>query len=48
MGYGFKVAVLITDTNALTDATVVEIVRLDANICLKVDLSQTNIRMVNS
>ncbi len=37
----------ITDTDALTDKVVVEIVKLDANICLKVNLNQLNIRMVN-
>ena len=37
----------ITDTNALTDEVVVEMVKLDANICLKVNLNQANIRMVN-
>ena len=37
----------ITDTNGLTDEVVVEMVRLDSTICLKVNLNQTNIRVVN-
>ena len=37
----------ITDTNGLTEEVVVEMVRLDANSCLKVDLNQANIRVVN-
>ena len=37
----------ITDTNGLTDEVVLEMVRLDAKICLKVNLNQTNITVVN-
>ena len=37
----------ITDTNGLTDAVVVEMVRLDANVCFKVNLNQANITVVN-
>ena len=37
----------ITDTNGLTEEVVVEMVRLDANVCFKVSLNQANIRVVN-
>ena len=37
----------ITDTNGLTDEVVAEMVRLDSTICLKVNLNQTNITVVN-
>ena len=37
----------ITDTNGLTDEVVVEMVRLDSTICLKVNLNQANIKVVN-
>jgi hypothetical protein len=37
----------ITDTNGLTDEVVAEMVRLDANSCLKVNLNQANITVAN-
>ena len=37
----------ITDTNDLTDEVVAEMVRLDSTICLKVNLNQANITVVN-
>ena len=37
----------ITDTYGLTDEVVAEMVRLDSTICLKVNLNQANIKVVN-
>ena len=37
----------ITDTNGLTDEVVLEMVRLNAKVCFKVNLNQANITVVN-
>lgn len=37
----------ITDTSDLTDEMVVQIVRQNASVCLKVDINQPNVRVVS-